>query len=635
MTSKLKHLLSKLKCKLYGDNFITKEFLMDYINKEVGNEPFIFIMAIGPSQKGKSTFGNWLCKTKGVEPPFAVGESNKSVTVGCEIAYAGTVADILKKTRCTSEQFNSETLESKLHVFMVDTEGIQSTKSDDQIAAFVLPLIDVSAKLIYFSEIDPDVTKTKFLEMCQKISSIMGKKEMNNGKSMFDNKLIFRVKDYPKLVLEKKYDDEEEEENEEPPKYVPQYDLQTSIQKCLTSDIASFMQGQGTEQRGRTPIPIVFAPGGPGKPGDPYTKEFNQHLLQLIFSSINPDFIFTKNTFCQKFYYLADEYAKQKGLIIAYLHAFDFKEVDLNRKIDEICQNITDYFNEIKSSNSEGREIEFNPIKTFHDKYDQFVKELDFHNDKLITKGRNLIEHRYTMEKEVAKKKFEIIRTLRKKQNEAKNITEKRINSLKCLSDDITNEVSGAVSTFFQDFKKSYVKFSQKEEIRVNSNLKKSKINCIKSLNAQRKILQKDLSQKVDDDIEQMFQYLNDWKKWLPFQNSSRFMLFIARTFHNSDKDTEEKYIPRHPGMIGKFKKEWNDNEERCRGIIIENRKYDILLQELVIEISQKEKEEELKNENPNEIIEHLARAANGGNLLNTRTSQIDIDVQKSISDFT
>lgn len=602
MLKKIQKLIARNKCKLYETTFIDKDQLISYINEEVGNDSFIFIMTIGPSQKGKSTFGNWISKKKGTKAPFKVGDGSQSVSVGCEIVYAGKIKEILVNTGVNLQLFDNEIVESNLHVFICDTEGIQSTKSDDQLAAFILPLIDVSAKLIYFNEINPDNTKTKFLEMCQKISEIMGSRELREGRSMFDDKLICRVKDWPKLVPLKKHNDNYEEEEDEfdddddeennQPQYAPQYTLDEAIEKCKQGDMARFLRGRGTELQNRVSLPIEFAPGGPGKPGDPFTKPFNEYLLQLLFSSIHPKFIFTKQTFCDKFYLLADEYSKQKKLISAYLHAFDFKEVDLECYVDNICQKILDEFNELKNENRQLTENEYiNMKETYIREYNNYLATLQFNNEDKIKKGQVMIELRFDLEKQTALSLFQIRNKLEQQQKEAKNIYEKRINSLSSLSNSIKVIAQGVCDTFFQDFKKSYIKFSAKDEVRVDRNISVSKNNAKSELDKHRFLLQENISEKIDEDIDQIYEYIMHWRLWLPFQKGGSFKNFIARSFHNKGKNTTLKDIDNHPGMKGYFKKEWKDGE-CCRGIVIEYRNYDKKYENIVKTISQIETDE-------------------------------------------
>ena len=196
---------------------------------------------------------------------------------------------------------------------------------------------------------------------------------------------------------------------------------------------------------------------------------------------------------------------------------------------------------------------------------------------------------------------------------------------MESLSEDICKEASSAVDTFFQDFEKSYFKFKEKEEKCVIINLRSSKNNAISVLNDNRFTLGKEISTLIEKDINQIYDYLENWPKWLPHQKGNGFKKFIGRVFHNNKKNLIEKSIQGHPGMIGFFKKEWRDGE-CCRNIKIENRSYRTKYEALVKQVTQDETEKELIEENSENFINHLKQIVpNNHNLLEANPSQISL----------
>ena len=96
-------------------------------------------------------------------------------------------------------------------------------------------------------------------------------------------------------------------------------------------------------------------------------------------------------------------------------------------------------------------------------------------------------------------------KSLKELNNEAIGTTQNRLKILKDLSNMVQSQADRAQSLFFDDFKKSGIKFSKKEEKKVDESLAKSKEQTEEYLNKYKIDLTPTIASKIQYDIDQIF----------------------------------------------------------------------------------------------------------------------------------
>lgn len=301
--------------KTFGGDINIKEDFLSYIHTNIGESPFILLLLIGSQGIGKSTLVNFLIKSNGKKEKFKVVSSANQEA---EIAYAGKIGDIIINTRCQHLlNENPHLLDNNYHVFICDTEGIKTTTKGKEYATYIFPFMHLASKIVYFTHTEPSITTIKYLEMLEKYSGNIGKTNSISENSKFDDKLIIRVSNFPKLIstklLQQTYINEEEEDVDEE-KEVPQYTLDEAIEKLKHSDLAGIITGEIKRDNG-TGLSIQWVPGGPWTPQDMRSLIYNQCLVSLLLNNIDPGLVFTPQKFCDIFHSLYEEYQFHKEKI--------------------------------------------------------------------------------------------------------------------------------------------------------------------------------------------------------------------------------------------------------------------------------------------------------------------------------